>query len=183
MQSLPRFIRANITKIMPRHLMFLITWFCMEEAQVLRVELDAKLCCNYHWPKINNLTNMELILKHNHCEKWKWLLEILECCPKLLNLTIHEDHRNAEEVVYNWIDPIIVPKCLSTQLRTCLLNDHKSSTESGLQFAKYIMQNSKVLNTMTIKSTSSRNRKAKYQMLLKLASLPRASTTCKFVFD
>jgi len=39
MQSLPKFIRANITKIMPRYLMFLITWFCMEEAQVLRVEL------------------------------------------------------------------------------------------------------------------------------------------------
>ena len=88
-------------------------------------------------------------------------------------------------VAYNWMDPVIVPKCLSTQLRTCLLNDHKS-TESGLQFAKYIMQNSKVLNTMTIKtikSSSSRNRKAKYQMLSKLASLPRASATCKFMFD
>jgi len=79
------------------------------------------------------------------------------------------------------MDPVTVPKCLSTQLRTCLLNDHKI-TESGLQFAKYIMQNSKVLKTMTIKSASIINRKVKYQMLLKLASLPRASA-CKFVFD
>jgi len=80
------------------------------------------------------------------------------------------------------MDPAIIPECLSTQLKTCLLKGFKHS-ECGLQFAKYIMQNSKVLNTMSIKRLSSIDMNAKYQMLMKSTSWTRASPTCKLLFD
>jgi len=79
------------------------------------------------------------------------------------------------------MDPAITPECLSTQLRTCFLKGFKC-TECELQFAKYIMQNSKVLNTMSIESASSVDKNAKYQMLMKSASWTRASSTCKLLF-
>jgi hypothetical protein len=80
------------------------------------------------------------------------------------------------------MDPSIIPECLSTQLKTCSLEGFKCM-EFGLQFAKYIMQNSKVLNIMSIKIASSVDVNAKYQMLMKSASWTRASTTCKLLFE
>jgi len=89
---------------------------------------------------------------------------------------------NGEEVVDNWVDPAIIPECLSTQLKTCLLKGYKC-TVCELQFAKYIMQNSEVLKTMSIKSASSVDTNAKHQILKKLASCTRDSSTCKLLFD
>jgi len=79
------------------------------------------------------------------------------------------------------MDPANTPECLSTQLRTCVLKSFKC-TECELQFAKYIMQNSKVLNTMSIKIASSVDINVKYQMSRKSASWTRASWTCKLLF-
>jgi len=62
------------------------------------------------------------------------------------------------------MDPTIVPECLSTHLRTCLLEGFKNM-ECEVQFAKYIMQNAKVLNTISIKSASSIDINAKYQTI------------------
>ena len=168
-----------------------------------------------HFPTFQNLTHMELILKHEHCEEWQWVIEVLKRCPKLENLTIHEvlflsrifsllftstllhyfilltkylncwqDSKNEveDEVVGNWMDPTIVPECLSNQLRTCLLKGY-TGTECEVQFAKYIMQNAKVLNSISIKSVSPIDINVKYQMISKLASLARASPTCELLFD
>jgi len=93
-----------------------------------------------------------------------------------------QDVENGEEVVDNWVDTTIIPGCLSTQLKTCLLTGYKC-TECELQFAKYIMQSSKVLKTMSIKSASSVDTNAKHQIWMKLASWTRASSTCKLLFD
>jgi len=79
------------------------------------------------------------------------------------------------------MDPAFTLECLSTQLRTSLLKGFKC-TECELQFAKYIMQNSKVLNTMSMKTASSVDINVKYQMLMKSASWTRASSTCKLLF-
>jgi hypothetical protein len=86
------------------------------------------------------------------------------------------------ESLDNWRDPAIVPECLSTQLRTCLLKGYRN-TECEIQFAKYILQNSKVLNTMSIKSASDLELNVKYQMITKLTLSRRASTTCELLFD
>jgi hypothetical protein len=75
-----------------------------------------------------------------------------------------------------------VPLCLSSQLKTFYLGDYKG-TKSELQFATYIMQNSKVLQTMTIKTSHLEDIDAKNQMLLKLSSCTKGSTTCKLLFD
>ncbi|MCH90561.1 F-box/FBD/LRR-repeat protein [Trifolium medium] len=116
----------------------------------------------------HNLTNMELILKDNHSQKWNWLLEVLKHCPKLQNLSIHEDSYGGNGLVDNWMNPPIVPECLSTQLKTCLLNVY-TFMECGVQFAKYIMQNSKVLNTMSVKTGFFIDITAKHDMIKKLA--------------
>jgi len=86
-----------------------------------------------------------------------------------------------EDGIYedNWQDPQNVPTCISSQLKTCLFKDCKGR-ESELQFAEYVMQNSKVLHVMTIHSACSIDLTAKHQMLKKLAECPRS---CKLIFD
>lgn len=82
----------------------------------------------------------------------------------------------------DWTDPRIVPECISSQLKTCLLKGYKG-TKSELQFAKFIMQNSQVLYTMTIWSTNSVSLDMKHEMLMNLSLSPRGSTRCELVFD
>jgi hypothetical protein len=163
-----------------------------------------------HFPMFQNLIHMELIFNHKRCEEWQWVIEVLRRCPKLQKLTIHEvlflskknlpqqfltlfilftkylncwqDSVNQDEGVCNWMDPTIVPECLSTQLKICLLKGCKC-TDCELQFAKFIMQNAKVLDTISIKSASSICISVKYQMITKMASSTRASATCKLLFE
>ncbi|WJX76192.1 hypothetical protein P8452_59635 [Trifolium repens] len=124
---------------------------------------------------------MELIIRHNYCENWRRLLEVLERFPKLQNITIQQDYWIGKEDMDNWKDQTI-PKCLLTRLKTCLLKGYKC-TKSELQFAKYIMQNSKVLNTMSIMTDSYIDKVTKNEMLMKLSSLTMASTSCKLFLD
>jgi len=79
----------------------------------------------------------------------------------------------------NWQDPQNIPTCISSQLRTCLFKDCKGM-KSELQFAEYVMQNSKVLRTMTVHSLCSIDLTAKRRMLKKLAKSPRS---CKLIFE
>ncbi|XP_058771614.1 uncharacterized protein LOC131644990 isoform X2 [Vicia villosa] len=80
-----------------------------------------------------------------------------------------KDNENGGKIVYNWREQTSTPECLSTQLRTCLIKQF-TYTECGLQFAEYILRNSKVLDTMSIKSASFINENVKHQMLMILAS-------------
>jgi hypothetical protein len=82
----------------------------------------------------------------------------------------------------NWVAPPIIPECLSSQLRTCSLKNY-CGMNCELQFAEYVMQNSKVLRTMTIHSTSSIDSNAKHEMIKKLEVCPRSSSSCKLIFD
>jgi hypothetical protein len=82
-----------------------------------------------------------------------------------------------KEIEYDeaiWEDPQIVPQCLSSQLKTCLFRGC-SGRKSELQFAEYVMQNSKVLRTMTVHCASSIDSNAKHEMIKKLAVCPRSS--------
>jgi len=93
----------------------------------------------------------------------------LDCLQDIEN-GIYED---------NWKDPDIVPECISSQLRTCLFTGCRGR-KSELQFAEYLMKNSKVLRTMTIHSAYSLNLNAKHEMLRKLSVCPRG---CELIFD
>jgi len=79
----------------------------------------------------------------------------------------------------DWQDPEIVPKCLSSQLRTCLFTGCRGK-KCEVQFIEYVMQNSKVLRSMTIRSACSIDLNAKHEMLRKLSVCPRG---CKLIFD
>ncbi|XP_058775247.1 F-box protein At4g09920-like [Vicia villosa] len=142
---------------------YLIRMICWTNVQVLHGVLDSH-CCSY--PILYNLTYMEVILKHSDLkEEWVWLLERLDYFPNLRNLTIIEDNENIEEIVCNWREPTSIPECLSTKLRTCLIKQF-TYNECGLQFAEYILKNSKVLDTMSIKSASFINENVKHQILV-----------------
>jgi hypothetical protein len=82
----------------------------------------------------------------------------------------------------NWMAPPIIPECLSSQLRTCSLKNY-CGMNCELQFAEYIMQNSKVLKAMRIESDNSVDINVKHQMLRRLSICPRISATCKLIFD
>jgi len=80
----------------------------------------------------------------------------------------------------HWSDPQIVPECLSSQLRTFTFKYYKGS-KSEVEFAKYIMQTSKVLQNMTIHTTLDID--LKQPMLETFSLCPRGSATCNLQFD
>ncbi|WJX76204.1 [histone H3]-lysine(4) N-trimethyltransferase [Trifolium repens] len=172
-QYLPNLITANIYSES-----VLFNLCC--RAEVLRVEMHSIQSCQF--PMYYNLTCIKLILKENHPKKWNWLLEMLNHCPKLQNIIIHEDYGHEYEALDNWMDPTIVPECLSTQLNRCALDGYRN-TECEIEFAKYILQNSKVLNNMLIRSASDLDLNVKHQMITDLTSSRRASTTCELFFQ
>ncbi|KEH22195.1 F-box/RNI/FBD-like domain protein [Medicago truncatula] len=166
-KGLSNLVRADISN---RCWNMPFSWIC--NAKFLRVILSKEQQVhNFH-----NLTCMELIFGSSWCTKWKWVLELLEHCPKLQNLTLDEvlHFYRAED---DWKEPAIVPKCISSQLRTCSLKAHRGRTYE-LQFAEYIMKNATGMHTMTISG-----RRLEHQMLLKLSSCPRGSATCKLSFE
>jgi hypothetical protein len=81
-----------------------------------------------------------------------------------------------------WQNLSVVPECLLSQLKTCHIRDYKGE-KYDLKFAKYIIENSKVLNTMTINCTCSLDTKAKHRLYKKLSSCKRGSATYKLLFD
>jgi hypothetical protein len=82
-----------------------------------------------------------------------------------------------------WKDPSIVSECLSSKLKTCCIRGYKG-TEFEFGLAKYIMQHSKVLETITIKCAWLKQNTwlSKRHMRLKLSSCTMGSTTCKLLF-
>jgi hypothetical protein len=84
--------------------------------------------------------------------------------------------------LYNsWKEPPKVPHCLSSELRTCCIKDCNYNKKIELQFAKYIMQNSKVLNTMKVNNTHFVDMNARLQMFIELSSSTWDSSNCKLL--
>ncbi|KAI5410633.1 hypothetical protein KIW84_055957 [Lathyrus oleraceus] len=172
---LPSLVRAKISchdSIIPFHLVRNVETLHMEKAQLE--------CCTTKLPMFHNLTHVKLQFSF---DMWGWLQQMLQQCHKLQSLIIQgcefQDERWNDQ---SWNDPPIVPKCLSLHLRTCCLADCKG-TESVLQFAKYILQNSKILKTMKIKYDCCADIKAKHQMTAELSSFTKGSTMCEVVFE
>lgn len=153
------------------------------KAENLRIEKVWMFTCCMQLPMFESLIHLELSLNFKiWYPRWEWLLGMLKHSPKLQNLTIQDNKAIEEAIDECWKDPPIVPECLSSQLKTCHIRVYKG-TKYDLEFAKYIMENSKVLETMTINSICSLDINAKYQLLMKLSSYTRGSTTCKLLFD
>jgi len=75
----------------------------------------------------------------------------------------------------NWVEPELIPECLLSCLRTCIIGDF-SGIQSELQLAKYILKNSRNLESMNIWSKGEQP-----EIERKLSSCPKASITCKLL--
>ncbi|RHN53489.1 putative FBD domain-containing protein [Medicago truncatula] len=79
----------------------------------------------------------------------------------------------------HWKDQqTVVPECLSSQIRTFKFKSY-NGFGCEVQFAKYIMQNSKVLQNMTMHTKAV----DKHQMLETFSLCPRGSANCILHFD
>ncbi|WJX42334.1 hypothetical protein P8452_29581 [Trifolium repens] len=157
-----------------------IPFFLFSGARILRTKLMLHM--DVRVPTFHNLIQMELFfcsLKGKTWDKkWMWMLEMLQHSPNLQHLTLHQKIEDGIDE-NNWQDPQTIPKCLSSQLRTCLLRGWRGR-KCELQFAEYVMKNSKVLLTMTIHSACSIDIYSKFKMLQKLSVCPRG---CELIFD
>ncbi|XP_058753683.1 F-box/FBD/LRR-repeat protein At3g26920-like [Vicia villosa] len=129
-----------------------------------------------------NLTQMELVfnVQERWGAKWEWILKILQQSPNLQHLIIHEKRENENGINdKKWEDPKIVPECVLSRLRTCLLRSCRG-TKSEVKFAEYVMRNSKVLVTMTIHCFAFIGINKMDEILQKLSVCPKS---CKLIFD
>ncbi|CAJ2669807.1 unnamed protein product [Trifolium pratense] len=191
LKGLPKMVKANIDI---QGWAFPFAW--VRNAKFLCAKLYRPYDCQV--PVFHNLTHMKIVfgwtvnalISWKWIGKWTWMTEVLQNCPKLQNLTIHQHFINTsthgkfifDEIVNeDWVDPPIVPKCLSSELRTCSLIAYEG-LKCEFQFAKYILKNAKALHTMKI-SALEVDLNIKHQMLMKLSLCPRGSTVCKLSFD
>jgi hypothetical protein len=127
------------------------------------------------------LTNIDLTFASDCCNvMWNWFVQMLHNSPKLRHLTIHKESSCPNEV--GKVDDSylqIIPECLSSQLVRFTLKYYKG-LECKVQVAKYIMQNSKVLQKMTIHTTLV---DLKHSMLETFSLYPMGSVTCNLHFD
>jgi len=166
-------VRANISKgSIEFDWLYNVSHLCIRETAPI-----------YLHGMFHNLTHLELILDFSELAsfKWNWLME-QQNFPKLQTLIIHDD----DDIVNNsddedWEDPTIVPECLLSHLTTCSLRNY-SRINCEFQFAKYIMQNSRVLRTMTIQNAKSVETNTKHQMFMELSLCPKVSATCQLLF-
>ncbi|RHN48279.1 putative F-box domain, FBD domain, leucine-rich repeat domain, L domain-containing protein [Medicago truncatula] len=173
--AFPNLIKARITE-------FYIPLSMVCKAKTLHIEVPMFTNCK-HLPMFESLTYLKLSLSFKvWYPKWKWLMRMLKLSPKLQNLIIKDNEDLEEKIDECWKDPPNIPECLSSQLKTCRIRVFKG-TQYDLQFAIYIMENSKVLETMRINSIRSLDINEKYQLLAKLSSSTRGSTTCKLLFN
>ncbi|WJX69715.1 Zinc finger FYVE domain-containing protein 26 [Trifolium repens] len=172
--TLSKLIRANISGM---HIMY--DFLNNVEHLELQVMTTYGIESMFH-----NLTHLEITfdtMPFDGYFKWRWLtIDLLRKLPKLQSLIIVE-----VDIVNNsgdgeWVDPKVVPECLLSHLTTCSLRNY-SRINCELQFAKYIMKNSKVLNTMTIQVAKSVKSDIKFQMLTELSSCPINSPTCELL--
>ncbi|RZB52320.1 F-box/FBD/LRR-repeat protein At5g56420-like [Glycine soja] len=112
---------------------------------------------------------------------WDLLASLLQRSHKLEVLTIYkEPQKYAKGQEPRWIHPLLVPECL-LHLKTFCLREYQG-LETELDFVGYIMQNARVLETMTIYISSSLGSEEKLQIRRHLSILQRNFETCQIVF-
>ncbi|XP_057442778.1 probable FBD-associated F-box protein At1g32375 [Lotus japonicus] len=151
-------------------------------------EIPLKVICNveflridkypYEIPVFPNLTHLELMMSGIGMN-WHLVLAMLKKCPKLQKLLLDMKASSTHDMV--WTSPFNDPECLSSQLRKCSITNYKG-TKSELHFATYIMQSSRVLQTMAIDTAPSSEQGDKFEMIKELSLCPRSSAICQLSF-
>ncbi|GAU13052.1 hypothetical protein TSUD_173520 [Trifolium subterraneum] len=148
-----------------------LTLKAVQNVLFLRFEID-QVYANDFVPTFHNLTQLELLYLNYSS---RFLLEVLKHCPVLQKLeldqaNVGEETQTRKDDKENWIDPDVVPQCLSLHLRTCILFNFLG-LEGELLLAGYILKNANVLQTMSIWNCGQRNIKRL------LSSCAKASAT------
>lgn len=178
--SLSKLVSANISG---QHIYF----DQLQNAEHLRLHVtwQYNISAIFH-----NLTYLDLtfhlhpLLLESRKTKWIWLLNLLYKFPKLQTLIIDECqvYTDNNYGAGKWEDreKQIAPDCLLYHLTTCSLRSIRS-INCELQFAKYIMQNSRVLTTMKIQFAKSVETTSKRQMFNELSSI-NSARKCQLLF-
>ncbi|RHN45840.1 putative FBD domain-containing protein [Medicago truncatula] len=105
-------------------------------------------------PTFDNLTYLKI---NSLNYRWHFLVEVLKHCLKLEKLILNEagGHGATSETwsrkddKEQWVDPKVVPECLSSHLKSCDLYTFLG-LEGELHLACYILKNARVLEEMMI---------------------------------
>ena len=99
---------------------------------------------------------------------------------RTFGVLLQESQKYAKGQESRWSHPLLVPECL-LHLKTFCLREYQG-LETELDFVGYIMQNARVLETMTIFLSSSLGSEEKLQIRRHLSILQRNFETCQIVF-
>ncbi|XP_061346464.1 putative FBD-associated F-box protein At5g56430 [Gastrolobium bilobum] len=112
---------------------------------------------------------------------WLDIIEVLQHCPKFQILALHQEfvHRHGQEVDCSC--PLSVPESISLNLKTCCLTNYKGS-KGEVRFVRYVMQNARLLRSMTISVVEAVKLEEKLEMITKLSLCTRLSATCELAF-
>ncbi|XP_058783035.1 FBD-associated F-box protein At5g56370-like [Vicia villosa] len=112
----------------------------------LIIDLNKVYRVNGEIPTFHNLTKLKLSsINYN----WKLLVQMLKKCRYLQHFHLSQGTSNEiiEDVEGNWEDPVFVPKCVSSHLKTCEFKFF-SGKEGEFLMAKYILKEAKVLQSL-----------------------------------
>ncbi|TKY66174.1 FBD-associated F-box protein [Spatholobus suberectus] len=178
-KRLPKLLRAVIDK-------YVVPLEVVCNAQFLRImdemmddeEIEDLI------PEFHNLTHIEFSY-YAYTEYWLDVLEVVKHCPNLQNLSIDKenlDHVPSIDLGKDWPCPQCVPNCISLHLKTCCLIKY-TGTQGEFEFAKYIMQNARLLKDMIICSYTGADENKKLEMIKELSFCSRLSSTCNLSFE
>ncbi|RHN59928.1 putative FBD domain, leucine-rich repeat domain, L domain-containing protein [Medicago truncatula] len=134
-------------------------------------------------PVFSNLVHIELVFWYHSIHSWDGVVELLRHSPRLQILFIKKwrKTRSSKE----WKCPISNLECVSSHLRSCTILNFDNSA-NDLRFAKYILQNARILQDMkigfVIKSLNEILLE-KGQIKEELSSFSRISRGCKLSFE
>ncbi|KAL5152498.1 putative F-box/LRR-repeat protein [Glycine soja] len=185
-KKLPKLVRAVMNKDQ-------IPLEVVHNVQFLRINWRVKINEDLI-PEFHNLTRIEFSYSE-HNRNWMEVLKVLKHCPNLQHLVI--DQGDSFCMFTNFTSYVLlttftmigeggnshcVPKCISSHLRTCCVYKY-GGYETEFEFERYIVQNARLLQDMTICSYRGRSRRKKLEMIKKISLCTKLSSTCKLSFN
>jgi len=164
---------------------------CLKHASGIDIPMFDKLTQleisfgSYSWDLLANLLQrshkLEVLVINKVCGVEMWILfYIFIFYLRTFRVLLQESQKYGKGQESRWSHPLLVPECL-LHLKTFCLREYQG-LETELDFVGYIMQNARVLETMTIYLSSSLSSEEKLQIRRHLSILQRNFETCQIVF-
>ncbi|GAU38274.1 hypothetical protein TSUD_119550 [Trifolium subterraneum] len=175
---LSKLVKADIGSIdVPFNVIYNVEFLRLLKVQEPSLQMDTEIFKDI--PVFGNLIHIELWF-YGFFHGWDGVVQLLQHCPKLQILYMRKWNASLSK---DWDCPISDLECVSSHLKSCTILNFEGS-ENDLRFAKYILQNARHLEVMTIDvSTSSSDGTRKHQIIEELSTCPRMSSGCKLSFE